>query len=52
VIGDYRTPGRLRLGPAPVFSRFIDVWDTLDTLRQIMADQKYENFPAARSTVT
>jgi kynureninase len=52
VIGDYRTPGRLRLGPAPVFSRFTDVWDALDTLRRIMADQKYENFPAARSTVT
>jgi kynureninase len=52
VIGDYRTPGRLRLGPAPVFTRFADVWDALDILRQIMADKKYENFPAARSTVT
>jgi kynureninase len=52
VIGDYRTPGRLRLGPAPIFTRFADVWDALDTLRRIMADKKYENFPAARSTVT
>ena len=52
VIGDYRTPGRLRLGPTPVFTRFADVWDALDTLRRIMADKKYENFPAARSTVT
>jgi kynureninase len=52
VIGDYRTPGRLRLGPTPIFTRFADVWDALDILRQIMADQTYENFPAARSTVT
>ena len=52
VIGDYRTPGRLRLGPTPIFTRFADVWDALDILRQIMADRKYENFPAARSTVT
>jgi kynureninase len=52
VIGDYRTPGRLRLGPAPVFTRFADVWDALDILRQIMADQAYQDLPAARSTVT
>jgi kynureninase len=52
VIGDYRTPGRLRLGPAPVFTRFADVWDALDILRQIMADQAYQDFPATRAQVT
>ncbi len=52
VIGDYRTPGRLRLGPAPIFTRFADVWDALDILRRIMADKRYEKFPAARTTVT
>jgi kynureninase len=38
VIGDYRTPDRLRLGPAPIITRFRDVWDALDTLRRIAAD--------------
>jgi kynureninase len=52
VIGDYRTPDRLRLGPAPAFTRFADVWDALDILRRIMADKAYENLPVARSTVT
>jgi kynureninase len=52
VIGDYRTPGRLRLGPAPLYTRFSEVWDALDILRQIMADKTYEDFPAAHSTVT
>jgi len=52
VIGDYRTPDRLRLGPAPVLTRFADVWDALDILRQIMADQTYQDFPATRSVVT
>ena len=41
VIGDYRTPDRLRLGPAPINTRFTDVWDALDRLRRIMADQTY-----------
>jgi kynureninase len=39
VIGDYRTPDRLRLGPAPAYTRFTDVWDALDILRRIMADR-------------
>jgi len=52
VIGDYRTPDRLRLGPAPAYTRFTDVWDALDILRRIMTDQTYLNVPAARSVVT
>ena len=52
VIGDYRTPDRLRLGPAPAFTRFTDVWDALDTMRQIMADQGYLDVPPTRSAVT
>jgi kynureninase len=52
VIGDYRTPDRLRLGPVPVFTRFTDVWDALDILRQILADQAYLDVPLTRSTVT
>jgi kynureninase len=52
VIGDYRTPGRLRLGPAPVYTRFADVWDALDILRQIMADRAYADLPVTRSVVT
>jgi kynureninase len=52
VIGDYRTPDRLRLGPAPLYTRFADVWNALNTLRQIMADHGYEDFPVDRSVVT
>jgi kynureninase len=52
VIGDYRTPGRLRLGPVPAYTRFTDVWDAVDTMRQIMADRTYLDLPAERSVVT
>jgi len=52
VIGDYRTPDRLRLGPVPLFTRFTDVWDALDITRQVMADQAYLDLPQTRSTVT
>jgi len=52
VIGDYRTPGRLRLGPVPITTRFTDVWDALDRLRRIAADRSYEDLPAELSRVT
>jgi kynureninase len=52
VIGDYRTPDRLRLGPVPVFTRFTDVWDAMAVLRRIMTDRAYLDAPQARSQVT
>jgi kynureninase len=52
VIPDYRTPDRLRLGPAPVSTGFTDVWDGLSRLRQIMTDRCYERFSSEPSRVT
>jgi kynureninase len=52
VIGDYRTPDRLRLGPVPIITRFTDVWDALDRLRQIAADGSYADLPTQPARVT
>ncbi len=52
VIGDYRTPDRLRLGPVPIATRFADVWDGLDRLRHVAADRSYLDLPAEPSRVT
>ncbi len=53
VVVDYRTPDRLRLGPAPIFTGFTDVWDALDTLRRLAADpQSYAELRAEPARVT
>jgi kynureninase len=52
VIGDYRTPDRLRLGPTAITTRFTDIWDALDRLRQVATDQSYAELPAQFSRVT
>jgi len=52
VIGDYRTPDRLRLCPVPITTRFADVWDALDKLRQIAAAKAYQDVPAEITRVT
>ena len=37
VLPDFRGPDRVRLGPAPVATRFTEVWDALDRLRRLVA---------------
>jgi kynureninase len=52
VVPDFRTPDRVRLGPAPLYTRFVDVWDAMDRFRAILTDRSYEAFPAERARVT
>ena len=52
VIGDYRTPDRLRLGATPMTTRYADIWDAMDATRRILAGKDYEDFPAEPAQVT
>ncbi|HEX6500062.1 MAG TPA: kynureninase [Micromonosporaceae bacterium] len=52
VIPDFRTPDRLRLGFAPLYTRFSDVHEGFRRLREVVATGQYRNFPAQRSRVT
>ncbi|AIO65464.1 kynureninase [Burkholderia oklahomensis] len=36
VIGDYREPHILRFGFTPLYTRFVDAWDAVETLRDIV----------------
>jgi kynureninase len=38
VVPDVRPPDRIRLGPAPLSSRFTEVWDALDRTRRLVAE--------------
>jgi kynureninase len=52
VIPDFRTPDRLRLGFAPLYTRFVDVCEAMRRLRAIMTSESYREFPTNRSRVT
>jgi kynureninase len=51
-IPDFRTPDRLRLGFAPLYTRFADVYKGLSILREILAAGTHLTFPAERARVT
>ena len=52
VIPDYRVPDRLRIGVAPLYTRFVDVHEGMARLREIMENRRYEEFPADRGRIT
>jgi kynureninase len=52
VVPDYRTPDRLRLGPAPLATRFVDVYDALAVVRDVVASGAHLAYPAERARVT
>lgn len=52
VVPDYRTPDRLRLGPAPITTRFVDVWDALALTRDVVAAGAHLAYPAEIARVT
>lgn len=52
VVPDFRTPDRLRLGPAPLTTSYDEVWDGLDRIRRLVQAGAHERYPADRSRIT
>ena len=36
VVGDFRPPDVIRLGPAPLYTRFVDVFDAVEKMSEVL----------------
>jgi kynureninase len=52
VIVDFRDPDAIRLGVAPIYTRFVDVWDACDRIRRVVESGEHRGYGAERGRVT
>jgi len=53
VLPDFREPDNIRLGLAPLYTSFSEVWEAVDRIKRVVDEERYlQNSPGARLTVT
>ena len=52
VIPDFREPDNIRLGVAPLYTRFVDVWEAVERIRRVVEEGLYEAYSLERRTIT
>jgi kynureninase len=52
VIPDYRTPNSIRLAIAPLPTSYVEIWDGLQRMRDLVASRQYEKVTDSDSRVT
>jgi kynureninase len=52
VLPDFREPDNIRLGLAPLYTSFFEVWEAVDRIRRVVEEERYLRYPAKRLPVT
>jgi kynureninase len=53
VIPDFRDPDNIRMGLAPLYTSFSEVWEAVDRIKKVVKERRYLRYsPAGRLTVT
>ena len=52
VIPDFRAPDNIRLGFAPLYVSFTDIWEGFDRIRRVVEEKRYEKYPKQKLLVT
>lgn len=49
VLPDFRAPDNIRLGIAPLYTQFVDVWTAVNRLRRVVEERIYEKYTPGHS---
>jgi len=52
VIPDFRTPDNIRLGIAPLYTSYENIYHALDRMKEIVEEKLYNNYPNEFSRIT
>jgi kynureninase len=52
VLPDFREPDNIRLGLAPLYTSFTEVWEAVDRIRRVVEEERYLGYPDERLAVT
>ena len=52
VIPDFREPDNIRLGFAPLYTSFTEIWEGFDRIRKVVEEKRFEKYPKQKLTVT
>jgi kynureninase len=52
VLPDFREPDNIRLGLAPLYTTFAEVWEAVDRIRRVIERERHLQYPAERLPVT
>ncbi|TVQ15825.1 MAG: kynureninase [Bacteroidetes bacterium] len=52
IIPDFREPDNIRLGIAPLYNSFLDIYEAVMQLKLLVEEELYSRFPLTRETVT
>jgi len=52
VIPDFREPDNIRMGFAPLYTSFTEIWEGFDRIKRVMEEKRFEKYPKQKLTVT
>ena len=52
VLPDFREPDQIRLGLAPLYTSYVDVWEAVGRIKQVVLEGRYHKYPEERLEVT